>query len=181
MQVRLRMLSVAACLVCICVGARPQNTQWKAYSYTTDGFSAEFPSEPAIETQSVPITEAIKFDLRTYLVDSGSDGMMIGVSHFGLLVEGKDPDVLLQSGKQGALQNTQTHLVKEKKIKLGDNPGLEFEAENDSLHAVVRIYLANNTLYEVLVACPVGKPAEWTNRFLDSFRVLAAVPLKPAQ
>jgi hypothetical protein len=88
-------------------------------------------------------------------------------------VAGKSPDDLLQGGKEGALNNTQTHLVREKKISLDGHPGLEFEAENDTLHAFVRIYLVGTTLYEVIAVYPVSKPYGQTAKFLDSFRFVA--------
>lgn len=148
-----------------------QTTTWKIYTYSSDGFSVSFPSDPAVESHTVPV-ESLSLELRTYLVEDPPAGMMIGVSALGALAAGKDPDALLQGGKEGALKNTQTHLVSEKKISLGANPGLEFEAENESLHATIRIYLAETTLYEAIVAHPIGKPYEHAAVFFDSFRLI---------
>ncbi len=164
--------STLVAIVVTAVGAGGQPSSWKIYDYPADGFSVALPSAPTIQEQSVP-TAAGSFDLRMYLTEEGGAGMMVGVSNFGDLVAGKNADDLLQGGKQGALDNTQTHLVREAKISLDGHPGLEFEAENDKLHAVVRIYLVTTTLYELLVAYPVGKPYEQAGRFFDSFQLKA--------
>lgn len=163
-------LGIAVIFAVVATGA--QSSSWKTYDYPADGFSVSLPSAPTVQEQSVP-TAAGNFKLRMYLSDDAPAGMMIGVSDFGSIVAGKNPDDLLQGGKEGALKNTQTHLVREKKISLGGHPGLEFEAENDTLHAVARIYLVDTTLYEVLLAYPAGKPYEQTTKFLESFQLVA--------
>jgi hypothetical protein len=164
-------MAVAAALIGLAAALSAQTPQWKTYSYPADGFSVSLPSEPAIEKQNVD-TDAGVVELHTYLADDDPGGMMIGVGSFGAAAAGKDPDVLLQGGKNGALENTRTHLLREKKIALGDNHGLEFEAENDALHATVRIFLVGTTLYQVIVAYPVHKPYADTTRFLDSFQLI---------
>jgi len=52
-------------------------------------------------------------------------------------------------------------------------PVLEYEAENSTAHFTVRIYLVGSTLYQTLVAAPVGKPFAGTTEFLDSFKLIA--------
>jgi hypothetical protein len=49
---------------------------------------------------------------------------------------------------------------------------LEFEAENDLLHAIVRLYLSGTTLYEVLVAYPISKPYGHATQFFGSFQLI---------
>lgn len=175
---RLRPAVLALALV-LAASAAAQTTGWKTYTYADDGFSVSFPSDPQVSSQDVPVATT-SYKLKTYLVDVGQSGMMIGICQFGSLVAGKNPDDLLQGGKNGALQETKTHLVSEKKITLGSAPGLEFDAENESLHAKVRIYLAGTTLYEVIEAYPLGAPFEHASDFLESFRILPATPATPA-
>lgn len=153
--------------------AMAQAPNWKTYNYPADGFTVSFPSDPEVSASNVPVGST-SYQLRTYLVDLGQSGFMIGVCQFGSLVEGKDPNDLLQGGKKGALEESKTHLVSEKKISLGGVPGLEFDAENDTMHARARIFLAGSVLYEVIEAYPIGKPLDRAEEFLDSFRILPA-------
>jgi hypothetical protein len=166
--------SVAAALpaVVLAVSLGAQTPEWKTYSYPADGFSVSLPSQPNIQKQNVP-TDAGTFELRTYVVDVAPSGMMVGVCDYGSELAGKEPDSVLQGAKNGALKNTNTRLVHERKISLGVNHGLEFEAENDTIHITVRVYVAGTTLYQVLVVYPVGKELQNGTEFLDSFQLIA--------
>ena len=52
---------------------------------------------------------------------------------------------------------------------------VEFEAENDSMHFSARIYLVGSTLYQTLIASPLGTPYVSSTRFLDSFQLIPRV------
>lgn len=145
--------------------------QWKTYPYAADGFSAMFPAQPEMTSQNVN-TAAGPFELRSYTVQIDQVALVVDVTNCGTSLDGKDPDVILQGGKNGALQNSQTHLTREAKISLGVYHGLEFEAENDSMHFVARAYVVGNMLYQTLVVYPVGKPYADAARFLDSFQLI---------
>jgi hypothetical protein len=82
---------------------------------------------------------------------------------------------VLDGAQQGAIDNVKAHLVSGKRITLGAYPGREFEAENDTLHFSARIYLVGTTLYQVLIAAPLGPPYAGTTRFLDSFQLIPRV------
>jgi hypothetical protein len=161
-------LSLAAALA----AQTPQQTpRWKTFSYPADGFTASWPSEPAMSRQNVP-TDTGTFELRSYLVDNDPVGMMVGVCDYGAAAAGRDPDSVLQGARNGALQNTKTNLLRERKIALGENHGVEFESENDTLHLTVRVYLVGTRLYQVLVGYPISTPFKDAARFLDSFQLI---------
>jgi hypothetical protein len=147
---------------------------WKSYSYPADGFSASFPSEPELQKRDVP-TDAGTFELRSYIGTDGAVAMFIGVCDYGAQAAGKDPDTLLQGAKNGALTNSKSHLLSEKKMTLGIYHGLTFEAESDTAHFSARVYMVGTTLYQTLVVYPLGKPYADTTRFLDSFQLIARV------
>ena len=85
-------LSLAAALA----AQTPQQTpRWKTFSYPADGFTASWPSEPAMSRQNVP-TDTGTFELRSYLVDNDPVGMMVGVCDYGAAAAGRDPDSVLQ-------------------------------------------------------------------------------------
>jgi len=155
-----------------------QARNWTTHSYPADGFSILLPSDPQIQTQkdaAGPSTLG-----RSYTVDLGQGALMIGV----LRSPGgwsKAPDAVLQDGKNGALAQSKTHLVSEKKIALGGAPGLDIEAENDTIHLRARIYIVGITAYQVVEGYPTGKPFDHAAEFLNSFKFLAADPATSPQ
>jgi len=152
----------------------PGAPDWKTYSYAPDGFSASFPFAPEVQKRNIP-TDAGSFELRSYIGTDGDVAMFVGVCDYGSQTAGKDPNLLLQGAKDGALENSKSHLVSEKSITLGIYPGLTFEAESDSAHFSARIYIVGSTLYQTLVVYPLGKPYADATRFLDSFQLIARV------
>jgi hypothetical protein len=165
-------ITLCAAFLCFAAAAGAQTTEWKSYSYPADGFQASYPSAPEIQKRNIP-TDAGTFELRSYIAQDGDVAMFVGVCDYGSQVTGKDPQVLLQGAKNGALQNSNSHLVSEKKITLGVYPGVEFEAVSDAAHFTVRIYMVGTTLYQTLVVAPLGKPYAGTTQFLDSFQLIA--------
>ncbi|MGA2887520.1 MAG: hypothetical protein ABSE51_05660 [Terracidiphilus sp.] len=151
-----------------------QSPEWKTYSYAADGFSASFPSSPTVSKKDVP-TDAGSFEFRSYVVEVAPVAMSIGVCDFGAAVASKDPDTVLEGAKDGALANSNSHLVSENKIILGANHGVAFEAESDTAHLSFRTYLVGTTLYQALVVFPLGRPYADTARFLDSFQLIPRV------
>jgi hypothetical protein len=151
-----------------------QAPQWKTYSYPADGFSASFPGEPTMQKQNVP-TEKGSFELRAYLVEDGQAAVFVGVCDYGSAVSDRTPDQVLDGAQQGAIDNVKAHLLRGKTITFGAFPGREFEAENDSMHFYARIYLVGATLYQTLIAAPLGSPYPSATSFLDSFRLIPRV------
>jgi hypothetical protein len=145
---------------------------WKTYSYPADGFSSTFAFEPQFSKRDVPTAKG-SFELRAYLVEDGETAMFVGVCDYGSAISDRSPDQVLDGAQQGAIDNVKAHLVSGKIITLGVYPGREFEAESDAMHFSARIYLVGTTLYQSLVASPLGKPYAGTTRFLDSFRITA--------
>lgn len=147
---------------------------WKSYAYPEDGFSAFFPAKPESSKRDVP-TEKGSFELRTYLVEIEPVALFVGVCDYGAATEGRDPDDVLKGAEDGALKNSNSHLLSDRKIALGAYHGLAFESESDTAHFSVRIYFVGSTLYQTLVVYPIGKPFDGTTRFLDSFQLIARV------
>jgi hypothetical protein len=144
---------------------------WKPHPYPSDGFSASFPSEPSLEKRNIS-TDAGTFEFRTYSTEDSSAALIAAVCDYGSSAAGKDPEVLLNSAKMGAVNNIKGHLGSEKKITLGTNHGIEFQADNDSAHITARIYMAGSTLYQMIVVSPANSNYAETTRFLDSFQLI---------
>lgn len=145
--------------------------QLKAYSYPADGFSASYPSEPQLVKGNCP-AGAGNAEAHSYVVAVPSAGLVIEDCDYGVTAIGIDPGALLQDRKSDTLTNTKSHLLSEKMIALGGNPGVEFEAESNLGHFSERIYLVGTTLYKTAVVTPLGKPYADTTRFLDSFQLI---------
>lgn len=156
----------------LATAAGAQTAEWKSYSYPSDGFQASYPSEPSTQKKDVD-TQAGKFELRTYTVEVGDVALFIGVCDYGEQAAKGDPDSLLQGAKNGALMNSRSHIVSEQRITLDDYHGLQFDAESDSAHFRARLYMVGSTLYQALVVFPLGKSYDQTNKFLDSFQLIA--------
>lgn len=167
-------LLALVCLPVLAQTATPSapTPEWKSYSYAADGFSAAFPSEPALQKKNVS-TDAGTFELRAYLAEEGSAAVFVGVCDYGAAVAGRSPDTVLDGAQKGAIANVNGHLMSGKKITLGIYPGVEFEAENDTMHFRARVYLVGTTLYQTLIASPLGQPYASATRFLDSFQLIA--------
>lgn len=147
-----------------------QAHNWTTQDYPADGFSILLPSDPQVQTQSDPGSGS---QMRLYAVNLGQDMLGVQVIRMGAGGWSKAPDAVLQDGKNGALAQSKTHLVTEKKIALGSAPGLEFESENETLHFKARIYIVGKTAYTVVAAYPIGKPFDHATEFLDSFKLIA--------
>lgn len=145
---------------------------WKSYSYASEGFLADFPFQPEMKKQDVP-TEKGSFELRAYLVEDSEAALFVGVCDYGSAVAGREPDSVLDGAQEGAISNVSAHLVRSKRITLGIYRGVEFEAENDTMHFTARIFLVGSTLYQTLTAAPLAKPYSGVTRFLDSFQLIA--------
>lgn len=174
-RTRRQVLSISGLLLFAgVVNMRAQAPVWSTYSYSSDGFSASYPSAPELKKQDVS-TDAGPFELRSYIVQQGDAALFVGVCDYGNNTQGRDPDAMLQGAKSGALSNSKSHLLQEKRITLGVYPGLAFESESDdgSAHFTARVYMMGNILYQTLVVYPLGKPYPDTQRFLDSFQLIA--------
>jgi hypothetical protein len=166
-----RRLAVCVALMSFAAALGAQTTAWKTYSYPADGFSASYPSVPDLQKKDVP-TDAGSFELRSYIGTDGDVAMFVGICDYGSKTAGKDPDELLQGAKNGALQNSNSHLLSEAKTTLGIYHGLIVQYENDQAHFSMRIFLVGTTLYQTLVVAPLGQPYADTARFLDSFLLI---------
>jgi len=152
----------------------PRAPIWKTYTYSSDGFSILFPSDPDIQKNSVP-TAAGAFELRAYLVTPGSAALYVGVCDYGQAAAGRDPQAVLTGAKEGAVGNVKAHILTENKITLGIYPGVSFEAENDTMHFSARIYLVGTTLYQTLTAAPLNDRYSDSVRFMDSFALIPRI------
>lgn len=162
-----------------------QTPPWKPFESSTDGFRAEFPSDPEVSKSSVP-ADGDTYELRSYLVVAGSTALYIGVCDYGRKGAAADPDAVLSRTRQGAVAHTNAHILSDDKIALDAARGVAYEAESDTLHFSVRMYISGGVFYQVMVSSPLNDRFADTARFLDSFQLLprpvaeTAAPANPA-
>ena len=170
--------TTCAVFLLLAVIALAQTARWSPYSNSDDGFAATYPSTPDLQKKTVQ-TSAGEFEMRSYTAQSGDTALIIAVCDYGSAVAEKPSDQVLLGAKNSTLSNSASRLVSEKKITLGTNPGVQFEAENSAAHFTVRIYLVGTTLYQILVVSPMNKPFDQTIRFLDSFQLITRTKPEP--
>jgi hypothetical protein len=145
---------------------------WETYNYPTDGFSTSFPSAPAHSTKNVD-TATGTYELHSYLAVEGRTALYVGVCDYGSRPSTDNPNTLLEGAKDGALKNSNAHLLSEQNITLGIYNGLEYEAESDTVHFTARLYMVGAILYQTIVVTPRSQPYTDTVRFLNSFQLIA--------
>jgi hypothetical protein len=175
-----RRATLGAMLLFLAVIAPAQTEPWKQYVFSDDGFAATYPAPPDLQKKAVQ-TSAGEFELRSYSAQSGDTALIVAVCDYGKAVAGKTSDQMLLGAKNSTLSNSASRLVNEKKITLGANPGLQFEAENSAAHFTVRMYLVGTTLYQILVVSPINKPFNEAVRFLDSFQLATRTTQEPKE
>jgi hypothetical protein len=148
-----------------------QPAAWTTYDNSADGFSVLFPDQPDVQKNKVP-TNSGTFELHAYLVTPGAAALYIGVCDYGATAAGRNPQDVLTGAKNGAIDNVKAHMLTEESVLLGTYPGVQFEAENDTLHFSARIFLVGTTLYQELTASPLTEKYADSTRFLDSFKLI---------
>jgi len=165
---KLMLLAVVVALVSV---AAAQGA-WKQYVYDDDGFAISAPQAPTMSKANVD-TAAGPIEMHNYMVELGDDAAMLAsVADYGANLLKADPKAVLQGGKEGAMKNTNSHLVSERDITLQGYPGLAIETENDTMHFSAHFYLVKSRLYQTVVVTSVGKPFADTERFHDSLHFL---------
>ena len=147
--------------------ASAQAPNWQTYSYSTDGFSASYPSIPDLQKKEIPTDEGT-FELRAYIGTDGEVAMFVGVCDYGAAVNGRDPQTVLNGSQQGAIDNVKAHLISgQQGLPWAPTPGLAVRGGERSQ----RISPGGSTLWEARftrhwLLYPLGKPYADTARFL---------------
>jgi|SRR5579864_9238111 len=168
-------LSVAVALFAPLL-AQTAQSQWKQYSYPSDGFSISSPLEPAFSKEIRPTSSGTAtLELHNYAIDLGNNTVVLISS---TEIEGADRTPakdMLAGAKAGAIQSLKARLTSEKELTLQGTPGTEFQAESDSFRLHARMYMVGTKLLTVLAMGPMTSaiPAN-ANRILDSLRLLKA-------
>ncbi|MDB9524500.1 hypothetical protein PN498_00745 [Oscillatoria sp. CS-180] len=145
------------------------------FSSEAGQFSISTPA-PLEETQQSVDTPVGPIEIYTFTAEQDDAAYVVAYSDYPPeIVEQTDPDQLLDSSRDGAINNLGGTLVSEEAIDLEGNPGRSLVISTDvnaGEPAVIdsRIYLVENRLYQILVVMPEddNDDAASTN-FLESF------------
>ncbi len=148
---------------------------WTGFRSDPGRFAISFPGKPQAMTQTYD-TKVGKVLAHIFVAPHGNElAYFVAYNDYPAdRAVGADPQAVLQGGKQGLLKNGQRTLTSERSTSLGGHPGLEMTWKTPEGHTgIVRVFLAKNRLYQVMVMRRAGTvaPADY-ERFLGSFRIL---------
>ncbi len=145
--------------------------------FTSDSGQFEIAAPaPFEETQQSVETPVGPVEIYTFTAETENTAYVVAYSDYPTeIIEQTDPQALLDSSRDGAVNNLGGTLISEEVIDLEGNPGrsLVISANANQEQAATinsRIYLVDNRLYQVLVVSPEGADTvEDSTTFLESF------------
>ena len=162
-------------MACVAVGCKGTPTaaqtdvsKWK--SYDRPGFTAKFPSSPAIETQHIT-QSGLNVDLTIYKSDLGTSHYTVSSVTYPSSVDVSNPQNNLNGAVNGALQSSgikNAHVVKQTTNTVSGSPGMEVEASADNGYLFLEAILRDHTLFQVLTANDKTAPPVAAQPFIDS-------------
>jgi hypothetical protein len=150
--------------------APSQTADWKEHAYPEDGFAIAAPSEPTFQKQTM---KAVPGDVEAHIYTVPLKNAQLMLMCASLNANDKrTPEEVLNDVKK-VVNVVDTKLVLEKKISLGDHPGIEIELEDAQYHQHSRSYLVDRRVYTLVAATykDLQFPSEM-QRWYDSFRLL---------
>jgi hypothetical protein len=130
-----------------------ENSGWTSFTSPEGRFSVLMPSKPNIEIKD---TDTAQGTLPLHLVSASNENAYFLISYNDFPnVDEANKQAALEAGRTGAIQSMGGELISERKISIGNNPGLEFSAkkvsEGSEIIANARLYFVGHRLYQMLV------------------------------
>jgi hypothetical protein len=133
------------------------------------------PGEPKDEINTIQ-TDSGQIVIHLFGVPIGDTDYIVAYSDYPAeLVNEKSPQGVLDSAREGALNNTKGKLLSEQPIELNGFPGrlLVVESPDGKGVAQAKLFLVGNRLYQVFVAALKDKAyTEENQAYLDSFQIM---------
>jgi hypothetical protein len=173
-----------AFLLVAATAAAPAIAEWIDYPYPSEGFAVTSPSPPAFSEEPVSTSNG-PVPARRYTIGIGEDGaVIIAIMDIPALTKDslKHMDAAaiqarLQGGKGGLIKAVNGKLLTERDVTTGGTTGVQFEVSMSAGIMKVRIFLANERLYQLIAVRPAEmKSSPDEDRILDSFRLLPPPP-----
>lgn len=165
-------LFVSAVMVTACQAEQATKT---TFSSEEGRFTIAEPA-PFQEMQQSVETPVGPVEIYTFTAETDQSAYVVAFSDYPpQMVAQSEPEMLLDSSRDGAVNNLGGTLVSEEKIELAGNPGrsLTISADtgtNESAIINSHIYLVDNRLYQILVVSPENQQSKTAPKtFLESF------------
>jgi hypothetical protein len=140
---------------------------WKEYSYPTWGFAASFQGAP--QTSDTPAAQG---QPHSFEATTQNDDMTLIALAADNSASKKKPDDQMDEIAHNMAAGVNGSLAGIKPITLGNVPGREFIINVDRQpNQRVRVFIANDKIYQVVAVSSKGTDDPNSLKFLDSFRL----------
>lgn len=178
MNISFKKLFLTACIVC---GFTPGTFAQDWTSYTSHGFTTQFPKQPVADSQVVP-TAIGDLTLHTYMYEPVQPDNNLA---YGVMLTSY-PDTFVKYTNDafvkgffrgvvdGAAKNSGGKLLTEKEIEMDGYPGREVRIDYKEGVAVVkmRLYLVKNTIYmQQVIMEPAKENNNTEQKFFNAFKI----------
>lgn len=151
--------------------------EWTPLAPEDSYFRVEMPGEPQVVRRQVklPFGDA---PVNMWVVDDGDRAFIVGYTQYPERVDSvASEDELLDSARNGHLQNVAGRLVRDEPVERGGHRAraIEIEAAEGAAHVRGELIVAYSRLYQVLATTTPGeRDGPMVTRFLESFELLPA-------
>ena len=172
----MKLRALATCLLLALLGCEPA-VEWIPLTPEGSHFRVEMPGNPQVVRRQIklPFGEA---PVNMWLVEDGDRAFIVGFTQYPEKVgQVAKPDELLDSARNGHLQNIAGRLVRDEAIERDGFRGraIEIEAANGAAHVQGELVIAHSRLYQALATTtPDERDGPLVERFLGSFEILPA-------
>jgi hypothetical protein len=128
---------------------------WKEYSSKDGGFTVLLPGTPNIQKMTQKAGDGSDVKIVAYRPPpAGNIRVIVSTSDFAEQYLKVSPDKILDNARDASVSNSKGTLVREKKIKLGENPGREIVVKfpKDQGYLRARAILVGSRQYSLLYA-----------------------------
>jgi hypothetical protein len=173
MRKKLFLLFILILGVLILSACGQTTADWQDFSSTDGKFSVRMPGDPKEESNTIT-TDSGEITIHLFGVPIGNTDYIVAYSDYPAeLVNSKGSAGILDSARDGAINNTKGKLISDESIELNGFPGklLVVGSPDGTGIAQAKIFLVGNRLYQVFVA--TEKDSAYTEEnlaFLDSFQ-----------
>jgi len=151
-----------------------ENSAWTSFTSAEGRFTVLMPAKPNTEVKD---TNTAQGNLALHLFSAANDNGYFLISYNDFPnVDETNVQTALEAGRTGAIESMGGELVSERKISMGNIPGLEFSAkkisEGPEIIANARLYFVGHRLYQLLVlAYKPHADSPDIQKFLTSFEL----------
>jgi hypothetical protein len=157
--------------------AVPAAAEWVKYAPDDGKFSALFPTQPEVTTQTIPTAAGtIPYTTCMSEIEGGAVAYGVAFNDYPETVLQADVEKVLDGGRDGAKANLKGEIVSETSMTFAGHPAREFtiagDVEGQKLLYHTRIVLIGTRLYQLQIVRVGDTPVDLADaiRFFASFK-----------